>query len=134
MIAELLNPDPFRVPVIDLPPNVAVRFSGLNPGDDNVSPTEGAEYVPVIVRAMELAPARVPVPVTEPDVSARTMLNVTEPPPLVEAVPVHVPASVVLGPLDSPPLQAARIASAQGIHRTGTNDYDWRRCSYVYPE
>lgn len=43
VMAVFVNPDPFRVPVIDLPLTVAVRLSGLNPGADIVRPTVGAE-------------------------------------------------------------------------------------------
>lgn len=42
VIAVLLNPEPFSVPVMVFPLTVAVRFRELKPGADIVSPNDGA--------------------------------------------------------------------------------------------
>ena len=117
VIAAFENPDPLSVPVIDFPLTVAVRFIGLYPGDDMVRPTVGAEYVPVTVSAIDVAPAMVPVPVTAPDVSANTSPIVNAASPDVP-LPVQLPARVVLGPEESP-LHAARERSTARLNASG---------------
>jgi hypothetical protein len=107
VIALFVKPDPLSVPVMDLPLTVAVKFKFSKLGADKVSPTDGAEKVPVTVTAIDVAPTSVPVPLTVPDVSANTRFNVNGVPLLVVELPLQVPATVAFGPLESP-LQAAR--------------------------
>lgn len=95
---------------MDFPLTVAVKFRFENPGAAKVSPTDGAEYVPVTVSATDAAPTSVPVPLTLPDVSVKTRFSVNGVPPEVVALPLQLPAMVVLGPLESPP-QAIKPAT-----------------------
>jgi hypothetical protein len=98
VIAVFEKPDPFSVPVIEFPFTVAVRSDEAYPGADIVSPTVGAEYVPVIVTGTGVSPVIVPVPVTVPDVSASTRSMANGFPEGVVPLPFHVPETVAFDP------------------------------------
>jgi hypothetical protein len=118
VIALLAKPEPLRVPVMDLPLTVAVKFRLENPGAAKVRPTEGAEYVPVTVSATDADPTSVPVPLTFPDVSVNTRFNVNGVPPDVVALPLQLPATVVLGPLESPAQATMPVKRHKATART----------------
>lgn len=85
--AKLLYPEPFSVPVTEVPERVPEKFRGWYPAAVQVMETDGCAYVPDTVSASALDDVdTLPLPVIVPAVSARVNVKVVPP-----AVPVHPP-------------------------------------------
>jgi hypothetical protein len=77
--AAFTKPEPFSVPVIDVPETVPVKLDAVYPGEASVREMFEPEKLPDTVKATVDVPVRmVPFPVTVPALSVRMVDSTTE--------------------------------------------------------